>query len=112
MRTINIEIGMPNSEDAMNTLNNRIYSERASRARCVKIIHGYGSTGKGGILKKACRQKLMGYRRSGIIKAYCPGENFGPFSEEGRKLVELCPELKNDLDWGRENPGVTIVLFR
>ena len=69
MNTINLEAGMPNSQDAMVTLNNRIYAERASRARYVKIIHGYGSTGQGGTIRKACRQKLSEFRRRGIIKA-------------------------------------------
>ena len=112
MRIINLEIGMPNTLDAMSTLNNRIYAERATRARCVKIVHGYGSTGKGGAIRKECRQKLMEYRRRGVIKGYCPGEKFGPFSEEGRKLVEICPEVRSDSDWGRENQGITVVLFR
>lgn len=112
MNTINLEIGMPNSQDAIVTLNNRIYAERASRARYVKVIHGYGSTGKGGTIRKASRQKLAEFRRQGVIKAICPGENFGPFTEEGRKFIELCPELRKDIDWGRENPGITIVLFR
>ena len=112
MRIINLEIGMPNTLDAMSALNNRIYAERATRARCVKIVHGYGSTGKGGAIRKACRQKLMEYRRRGVIKDYCPGEKFSPFTEEGRKFMELCPELRTDMDWGRDNQGITIVLFR
>jgi len=112
MRIINLESGMPNSLDAMNTLNNRIYSERATGARCVKIIHGYGSTGKGGVIRKACRQKLSEYKRRGIIKDICFGENLGPFSEEGRRFAEGCPEVRKDADWGRENDGITIVMFK
>ena len=112
MRTINLEAGMPTSDQAMITLNNRIYAERASGARCVKIIHGYGSTGRGGAIRKACRQKLLEYRRRGVIKNQCYGEKLGPFSEEGRKFAEICPEIRGDIDWGRENPGVTVVLFK
>lgn len=112
MKTINIEAGMPNSQDAMTTLNNRIYAERATGARCVKIIHGYGSTGKGGTIRKVCRQKLLEYRRRGVIKYICTGEDLGPFSEEGRRFAEKCPEIRKDIDWGRENNGITIVLFK
>ena len=112
MRTINLEAGMPTSLDAMNTLNNRIYAERATGARCVKIIHGYGSTGRGGIIRKECRRKLLEYKTRHVIKDTCPGEKFGPFSEEGRRLSAVCPEVRNDIDWGRDNPGITIVLFK
>ena len=112
MRTINLEAGMPTSLDAMNTLNNRIYAERASGAACVKIIHGYGSSGRGGAIRKACRQKLLEYRRRGMIKSFVFGEKFGPFAEEGRSAAATHPEIRSDIDWGRENPGVTIVFFK
>ena len=112
MRTINLEAGMPTSLDAMNTLNNRIYAERASGAACVKIIHGYGSTGRGGAIRKACRQKLLEYRRRGIIKGMIAGEKLGPFNEEGRRAADSHPEIRSDIDWGRENNGITIVFFK
>ena len=112
MRTINIEAGMPSSQQAMTTLNNRIYAERASGAKCAKIIHGYGATGKGGTIRTVGRQKLQEYRRRGMIKDYCYGESLGPFSEEGRRFAEKCPEIRKDLDWGRENNGITVVMFK
>lgn len=112
MRTINIEAGMPSSQQAMTTLNNRIYAERASGAKCAKIIHGYGSTGKGGTIRTVCRQKLQEYRRRGMIKDYCYGESLGPFSEDGRRFAEKCPEIRKDIDWGRENNGITVVIFK
>ena len=112
MRTINIENGMPTSDQAMVTLNNRIYAERASGARAVKIIHGYGSTGKGGVIRKACLLKLRDYKRMRVIKDFCPGDRFGPFDEDGRRLAQTFPELRSDVDWGRHNDGITIVLFK
>ena len=112
MKTINLEAAMPNSQEAMTTLNNRIYAERASGSKCVKIIHGYGSTGKGGAIKKACRQKLSEYRRMGMIKDMCAGEDLTPFSEDGRRFAEKFPEIRRDSDWGMGNEGVTIVLFK
>ncbi len=112
MQIINLENGMPNTVDAMNTLNNRIYAVRASGARFVKIIHGYGSTGRGGAIRKACRQKLLEYRRKHIIKDLCAGEKLGPFEEEGRQFAARYPEIRSDIDWGRHNDGITIVVFK
>ncbi len=103
---------MPSSQEAMNTLNNRIYAERATGVKCVKIIHGYGSTGRGGAIRKACRQKLLEYKRRGMIKDMCAGEKFGPFEEEGRRVAGKYPEVRSDSDWGRMNDGVTIVFFK
>lgn len=112
MRVINIESGMPTAEQAMLTLNNRIYAERASGVRTVKIIHGYGSTGKGGAIRKTCLMKLRDYKRMRIIKDYCPGDRFGPFDEEGRRMAGLCPDVRSDSDWGKHNDGITVVLFK
>jgi len=112
MHIINLEQGMPDVNTAMSRLNNRLYAERAMRVRCVKLIHGYGSTGRGGSIKSSCRLKLRDYKRQGVIKAFCAGEQFGPFSNEGRELAALCPEVRSDSDWGRHNDGITVVLFR
>lgn len=112
MRIINLEAGMPTAQNAMSVLNNRIYAERASKSRTVKIIHGYGSTGKGGAIRSACLNKLREYKRMGVIKDFCPGDKFGPFSDEGRRMAGICPELRSDSDWGRNNDGITIVLYR
>ena len=112
MKTINLEAGMPDSLSAMNTLNNRIYAERATGARCIKIIHGYGSTGKGGAIKIACHRKLNEYCRRGIIKDFCPGEDLGPFSARGRDFAVSCPEVRRDIDWGMDNEGITIIQFK
>ena len=112
MHTINIEDGFPDVLTSLSTLERRLYAERAGRERSVKIIHGYGSTGRGGAIRVSCRRKLSEYKRRKVIKDFCPGEAFGPFGEEGRRLAAVMPSLRNDPDWGRANDGVTIVLLR
>ncbi len=112
MKQIDLEAGMPDVSSAMSRLNNQIYAVRATGVRECKIIHGYGSSGKGGAIKSACLMELRGYKRRGIIKEFCPGEKFGPFSEEGRRMTAAMPTLNRDRDWGRSNDGITVILFR
>ena len=112
MKEINLESGMPDVSTAMSRLNNQIYAVRASGVRECKIIHGYGSSGKGGAIKSACLMELRGYKRRGLIKEFCPGEKFGPFSEEGRRITALIPSLNKDRDWARSNDGITVVICR
>ena len=112
MKQIDLEEGRPDVASAMVRLNNRIYQARATGDRACKIIHGYGSSGKGGSIKSACLMELRGYKRRGIIKEFCPGDKFGPFSEEGRKMTALMPSLNRDRDWGRSNDGITVILFK
>lgn len=112
MREINLEAGLPDVLTAMQRLNNSLYAVRASGVREAKIIHGYGSSGKGGAIKSACLRELRSYKLKRMIIDYCPGEKFGPFSEEGRRLVSRDPNLKGDRDWARNNDGITIVVFK
>lgn len=113
MKTINLEAGFPNVERAMSVPKNELVTERYKGSKQVKIVHGYGSTGAGGgAIKQACHKALKEYIRTGTIRAFCPGEKFGPFSAEGREIVAKYPMLKSDSDWARANDGITVVVLR
>lgn len=112
MRVINLENGMPDAATAMSRLGNQIFLVRSSGCAYAKIVHGYGSSGKGGAIKSACLRELLGYKKRRIIKDFCPGEKFGPFSEEGRRIVALHPEIKKDIDWARSNDGISIIVYK
>src|SRR5208283_5209754 len=48
MKTLNIEAGMPTVEEARQILLAELKQAKQRGVAAVKIIHGYGSTGKGG----------------------------------------------------------------
>lgn len=112
MEIINIEQGHPNVQQAMVKLKNGIYRARATGKPFAKIIHGYGSSGTGGAIKEAVGRELRNYVLRRMIKSYCPGEDFGPFSASGREMSAKHPEVSRDSDWGRQNDGVTIIMFK
>jgi hypothetical protein len=108
---INIEQGRPNVETAIMKLRLELATLRRVGVKTIKIIHGYGSTGEGGAIRIATRRFLCEQLEAGKIKAFCPGENFGPFENSGRKMVALAASLRQDPDWGRQNDGITIVIM-
>jgi len=108
---INLEAGMPTVEVAINRLKNGLQTARMTGAKAVKIIHGYGSSGKGGSIKREVGSFLSQKYSSGAIKAYVNGEDFSPFSENSRKITAAYPALKWDSDYDRGNDGITIVLL-
>ncbi len=110
-RTINLEAGMPTVEVARSRLSQELVSARAGGARALKIIHGYGSSGKGGAIKREVHSFLRQKKRSGVIREYVAGEEFSPFGASARRAVELCPELSRDSDYSRGNDGITIAVF-
>ena len=72
----------------------------------MKLVHGYGSSGKGGRLRTACRTWL---RQQELC--FLPGEEFSIFNQEARRWLALCPRLRQDRDLDAENRGVTFVLL-
>ena len=112
MEIINIDQGHPTVQQAMVKLQNGIYRARASGKPFAKIVHGYGSSGTGGAIKAAVSTELRKYIARRMIKSYCPGEDFGPFSSAGRDMSAKHPEVTRDRDWGLQNDGVTIIMFK
>ena len=47
-----------------------------------------------------------------MIKSYCPGEDFGPFSAAGREMSAKHPAVSRDRDWGLSNDGMTVIMFK
>lgn len=109
--TINLEDGRPTKDVALRILSAEIVRYKAQRVKVIKLIHGYGSSGVGGVLRVAVRKELERMKNRGVIKLYVPGENFEIFSSVTIKMLDSCNELRNDRDIGRFNNGITMVLL-
>lgn len=104
--TINIEEGLPDVDAALRILEYQFASAAAIGERVVKVIHGYGSTGRGcGRLRTAARRWGRNDARVGVsIK----GEDFSIFHPQTRYLLEKFPYVAKDPDLENANPGITI----
>lgn len=84
---------------------------RCSGHECVKLIHGYGSSGAGGELRIALGRMLQEMRERGALTSVIYGEEWSITHGEAWSLIKRNPELKKDRDLGRNNRGITIVWF-
>ena len=109
--TLNLEKGMPPVEEAVRRMNMGLQEMRVSRARIVKLIHGYGSTGRGGKICAGVRKELADMKRRKLIRDFIPGEDFGPMDAAARKLAEQEKAVTRDPDYGRMNHGITMVVL-
>jgi hypothetical protein len=109
LRTINLESGLPSLEEARRFLLGQIDQARKDGVRLLKVIHGYGSTGTGGVLCAGIRKSLRLRVKEGKALIVIPGERFSSDANEARELVSRYPLLRRDRDLNRANPGVTIV---
>ena len=108
VETLDLECGMPTVDEAVRRMNTGLQRLRSAGARYVRLIHGYGSTGRGGALRVGIRAELARMKRRGLIRDFIPGEDFGPFHEGSRRLVDRTPALARDPDYGKVNQGITI----
>ena len=108
---VNLELGRPSADEALRRLEHELAAKRHLRAKAMKIIHGYGSSGKGGRIRTASRKYLRAAQEQGRIYAVLPGERLTIFDEEAHRLMARCPALRDDCDRERYNCGVTCVIF-
>jgi hypothetical protein len=109
LRTFNVEAGLPSLEEARRLVIEEIKHAKRAGARVLKVIHGYGSSGKGGALCVGLRKSFALRKKEGAIKNFIPGEDFSIFNERVLSLLEEVPELRGDPDLNATNEGVTIL---
>jgi hypothetical protein len=108
---LNIKKDMPTLDAARRSLVAAVDTARADGVRAIKLVHGYGSTGKGGALAKGLRSSLAKLKRAGTIADWIAGEDFHTTNARVQHALATLPRLRNDPDCGRSNPGVTLVLL-
>lgn len=77
----------------------------------LKIVHGYGSTGKGGDIRIAVQKRLRELVDTEQIQACIFGEDWSKSTDGVWRLLLANPELKNDSDLGRGNRGMSVVVL-
>lgn len=97
--------------EALQRLDRAIAQARQEKHSCLKVIHGYGSTGAGGDIRIAVQKKLHELAQGGDIRGCIFGENWSKADETTWRLIQKDAELKDDRDLGRGNAGITVVLL-
>jgi hypothetical protein len=108
---VNVKYDLPTADDAIRRITYYIRNGKGLGASAVKIIHGYGSTGKGGRIRLEARQYLQRQKDKGLIRDFVAGEKFSIFDDATRRAFAQCDELRRDPDLDRSNNGVTIVVL-
>src|ERR1039457_5171754 len=111
MEEIDIEYGMPTVDVAIPLLTERLRSLKKSGVKAVKIIHGYGSTGKGGRLRKATIKLLEESKTNGLIKEFVIDEQWSKFERRTFTSIDELRRWYNDQDLDRHNRGFRIFFW-
>jgi len=81
----------------------------SSTLRVLKVIHGYGSSGKGGVTRETVRNWAFAHRKH--FRAVLPGEEYLLTSEAVLKLRSETGQYE-DKDLTMPNPGITIIWIK
>src|SRR5512146_1410533 len=111
LKTINLEDGRPTLEHARLRLDHELHVARKEGCAGAKIIHGYGSSGKGGVLREGIQQTLRLATQDGRLAAFVAGEDWRVSDETTWELLKRYPEWKGDRDLNRRNKGISVVVF-
>ena len=98
---------MPTVDEAMSYLKMSVTLCKQNKIGCLAVIHGYGSSGKGGAIRAKARQWLNAQVRNGTIKAVINGEDFNVFNFNALELKNKYKELEQLFRVC--NHGVTVV---
>lgn len=108
-RIINIEIGKPTVEAALQKLDLELELAGRGKVIAVTIIHGYGASGRGGAIRVKCREYLFHLQEKKKIRTIIPGEEFSKKEGRTRTLLRRLPQLIDDENLNKKNKGITVV---
>ena len=111
LREVNIKADNATVDDAIRKITYNIKNAKPMGVSAIKLIHGYGSTGKGGAIRTETRKYLQRQKAQGQIKDFITGEQFSIFDEPTRNAFLFCDALRRDSDIERHNNGITIVIL-
>ncbi|MCC6234038.1 MAG: Smr/MutS family protein [Verrucomicrobiales bacterium] len=109
MRTVHLKQGFPTLDEARRRLLRELAQAEAQGIRLLKVVHGWGSNGEGGVLSIGIRKSLRLRVKEGRALALIPGERFATDTAEAREVLARHPSLRRDVDFNRGNPGITIL---
>lgn len=108
-RVTNLEKGRPLVAEAVTRMNNEIAAATLQNEQVLVLIHGYGSSGKGGAIRKEIRRQLQFKLDRKEINDFLPGEKGDRRSGHYRLLLRRFPFIADLLK--RPNPGITLVVL-
>jgi hypothetical protein len=112
LEILNIEEGYPTTEEALGKLTSGLKSAKSRGWVFVKVIHGWGSTGRGGKIKRAVKAQLPDWGKGGLLREWVLGVDWKVTDPTYLQWYARYPEIQNDQDLNRHNAGITVIKLR
>lgn len=107
--SVNIKEDLPTVEVALERVKSSLV--QGSSFKAVKIVHGYGSSGRGGVIKDELHLLLSRMLMRSEITGWIPGEEFSGDFSDTLYLLKNFPFLEKDSDHRKRNKGITVIVL-
>ncbi len=111
LKTINLKENSPSVEYALAVVEIEIEKSKLENVKVIKVLHGYGSHGKGGKILLELRRMLHSCKKSGKITDFFAGDKWNIFDKQTLSALERDKSIYGDEDLNKHNPGITIIII-
>lgn len=108
---VNLKEFSPTVFQAVKMLEIEIESAKKAGVKAIKVIHGYGSKGVGGLISIEVRKYLKKLEQQKKIRYYVLGNNWNLQDDRALKVIYECKDAYGDEDLYISNPGITIIVL-
>lgn len=112
LKTINLKEFSPTVDYALATVEIEIENSKSQGVTILKVLHGYGSHGKGGSILIELRRLLERMKKQGQIYDYFGGDIWNLFNERALFALNRDKSIAKDEDLNKSNPGITIIVLK
>ena len=111
LKFVNLKEGRPSVEYALSIVEMEIENGKNEGASAIKVLHGYGSHGKGGVICFELRKLLSALKKQGKIKDFFGGDDWNLFNDKTTELLNRDKDIVGDCDLNKTNGGITIIVL-
>ncbi len=79
--------------------------------KAIKVVHGYGSGGKGGVIAKSVLLYAKRMQKLNKIQFYLNGPDWNLANKKALQIIYSCKSHHADEDLNKQNPGITILFL-
>lgn len=109
LRLIDLKDDVYNVDYAIKTVEIAIENAKKEGLVAIKVLHGYGSHGRGGAIMLELRRLLPFWKRQGFVVNFFGGDKWSLFNEESQEILNKDKTIVGDCDIDHNNPGITII---
>ncbi len=109
IKFINLKECNPSVDYALAIVEIEIENAKAEGVSAIKVLHGYGSHGRGGIILVELRRRLRELKKQNKITDYFGGDEWNIFSPRTLEILNADKTIAGDEDLNKANAGITII---